>query len=53
MPNMIWYESKLLEGQKCLENTEKDKNEQKVNRILFDFTKILEWLMEGTHESTN
>ena len=53
MPNMIWYESKLWDGHKCLKMAEINENEQKMNQFLFAFVKILKWLKEGAHISKN
>ena len=49
MPNMMWYELKVTIGQKLPKKTEMNKNEQKMNKFLCHFGKILEWLMKGSH----
>ena len=53
MPNMIWYEVKLWDGQKCLRKTEKNKNEQKMDWFWFSVIKIPEWLIERAQISKN
>ena len=53
MPNIIWYELTLWDGQKCLKKAEMNENEQKMSRFLFAFVKILEWLTERAHISKN
>ena len=50
---MIWYELELWDGQKRLKKAEMDENEQKMNRFLFSFVEIPEWLTEGAHISKN